>query len=233
MKIRASGKGILLFISAAIILLCPGVSSFAADNLQYTYDTLNRLIRVENVNNGQVVEYQYDAVGNRLQKKSTIPVTITASAGSGGSISPTGAVTVAGLTDQSFSITPTLGYVIQDVLVDGVSVGKVTSYTFSGVTVNHTINAFFVLSDVTIGGTSYFLTLQEAYNAAADGATIKVKTKTFAESLTINRDISVTLEGGYNADFTGITGNTTLQGQLQTYVGGGTLILGNFELTNP
>lgn len=232
MKIRASRKGFLLFISAAIFLLYPGVSSFAADNLQYQYDNLNRLIRVENVNNGQVVEYQYDAVGNRLQKKSTIPVTITATANSGGSISPSGAVTVAGFTDQSFSITPTLGYVIQDVLVDGVSVGRVTSYTFTGVTVNHTISAVFILfTDINIGG-AYYLTLQDAYNAAADGSTIKVKTKTFTESLNINRNVSVAIEGGYNDGFTAITGNTTLHGKVQTYAGGGTLTIKNFVLTN-
>ena len=69
--------------------------------------------------------------------------TITASAGSGGSISPSGVVSIDYGKDQIFSITPNIGYMITDVLVDGSSVGAVTSYTFSGVQANHTIEAQF------------------------------------------------------------------------------------------
>ncbi len=233
MKSTASCRRWKWFLISAILMSLGCVTfSFAADNLQYTYDNLNRLIRVENINNGQVVEYQYDAVGNRLQKRSTIPVTITASANSGGSISPSGAVTIAGFADQSFSIAPSAGYVLQDVLVDGVSVGQVTGYTFTGVTVNHTISAVFIqYTDINIGG-SYYLTLQDAYNAAADGSTIRVKTKTFTESLNINRNVSVAIEGGYNDGFTAITGSTTLKGKVQTCAGGGALNIKNFVLTN-
>src|SRR5204863_493697 len=69
--------------------------------------------------------------------------TITSSAGSNGSISPTGAVNVNNGSNQSFAITPNTNYTVADVLVDGVSVGMVSSYTFSNVTANHTINATF------------------------------------------------------------------------------------------
>ena len=44
---------------------------------------------------------------------------------------------------QSFAITPDANHRIADVLVDGVSVGAVSSYTFSKVTSNHTIAASF------------------------------------------------------------------------------------------
>ena len=57
--------------------------------------------------------------------------TITASAGTGGSISPTGAVRVTSGASQSFTITPNSGYSVNGVTVDGASVGAVTSYTFS------------------------------------------------------------------------------------------------------
>ena len=70
--------------------------------------------------------------------------TITASAGAGGSISPSGAVSVNCGTDQAFTITAAACNAIQDVLVDGVSVGAVAAYTFSNVTANHTIAATFV-----------------------------------------------------------------------------------------
>jgi len=68
---------------------------------------------------------------------------ITASAGSGGSISPSGSVTVTSGASQSFSIKANSGYTISSVTVDGKSVGKASSYTFSGVTANHTISATF------------------------------------------------------------------------------------------
>ena len=69
--------------------------------------------------------------------------TITASAGHGGTISPAGAVTVDEGDDQTFTITANSGYSIADVVVDGVSVGAVESYTFDNVTEDHTINVTF------------------------------------------------------------------------------------------
>ncbi|MBU4511368.1 peptidoglycan DD-metalloendopeptidase family protein [bacterium] len=73
--------------------------------------------------------------------------TITASAGPNGSISPSGDVTVNHGSDKSFTITPVIGYSIDDVLVDGSSVGAVSSYTFTNVTEDHTISATFTPSD--------------------------------------------------------------------------------------
>ena len=69
--------------------------------------------------------------------------TITASAGTGGTISPSGSVGVNAGSNQTFTITPSSGYTVSGVTVDGSSVGAVTSYTFSNVTANHTINATF------------------------------------------------------------------------------------------
>ncbi len=69
--------------------------------------------------------------------------TIEATAGAGGSISPSGTVTVKHGASQTFSITPVLCYRILDVKVDGQSKGAITSYPFDNVTANHTIEAFF------------------------------------------------------------------------------------------
>jgi peptidoglycan/xylan/chitin deacetylase (PgdA/CDA1 family) len=69
--------------------------------------------------------------------------TITASAGTGGSISPSGAVVVADGGSQAFSITPSANYKVADVKVDGSSKGAITAYTFTGVTADHTIAASF------------------------------------------------------------------------------------------
>ncbi|MBN1972066.1 MAG: hypothetical protein JW787_00385 [Sedimentisphaerales bacterium] len=73
----------------------------------------------------------------------TAPYIITASAGAGGLISPAGAVEVWAGLSQTFTITPSAGYDISSVLIDGVSVGAVTSFTFSSVNSNHTIAASF------------------------------------------------------------------------------------------
>lgn len=75
------------------------------------------------------------------------PWTITASAGSSGSISPSGAVSVVNGTSQAFSITPATNYHVWDVLVDGASVGAVTTYTFINVTASHTISCTFATTD--------------------------------------------------------------------------------------
>lgn len=69
--------------------------------------------------------------------------TITASAGQGGSITPSGNVSVAENGNQKFTITPSEGYEIADVKVDNQSVGKKTEYTFENVTKAHTIAATF------------------------------------------------------------------------------------------
>ena len=68
---------------------------------------------------------------------------MTASAGANGAISPSGAVAVNSGASQAFTITPDAGYHVADLLVDGGSVGALTSYTFTNVTANHIIAASF------------------------------------------------------------------------------------------
>ncbi len=78
------------------------------------------------------------------------PYTITPSAGPGGSIAPDTPQDVSEGGSLSFTITPASGYHVDDVRVDGASVGAVTSYTFSNVTANHTISASFAIDTFTI-----------------------------------------------------------------------------------
>ena len=82
------------------------------------------------------------------------PHTITAGATAGGGIDPQGTVTVADGADQVFTITAATGYILSDVLVDGASVGTVDTYTFSGVTTDHTIQAVFAPITHTITATA-------------------------------------------------------------------------------
>lgn len=69
--------------------------------------------------------------------------TITSTAGTGGSISPSGSVKVNHGANKTFTITPNTGYQILDVMVDNVSKGAIKTYTFTNVTANHTISATF------------------------------------------------------------------------------------------
>ena len=70
--------------------------------------------------------------------------TIKATAGAGGSISPSGDVSVREGRDQTFTITPDKGYAVANVKIDGKSIGAVKSYTFENVSSPHTIEAIFV-----------------------------------------------------------------------------------------
>ena len=94
------------------------------------------------------------AVQNGMQDSSVetftytiqIPVTgytITATAGANGSITPSGAVGVVAGGSQTFTISPSSGYVIDTLKVDGLEVTATTSYTFSEVNSNHTIEVNF------------------------------------------------------------------------------------------
>ncbi len=70
--------------------------------------------------------------------------TITVNAGANGTITPPGPiVTVSDGANQTFAIAANPGYHTDDVLVDGGTVGAVTSYTFTNVTTDHTIAATF------------------------------------------------------------------------------------------
>jgi hypothetical protein len=73
-------------------------------------------------------------------------ITITATAGANGAITPAGVITIAEGKSQAFTFKPATGYKIAEVLVDNVNVpASVTSgmYTFTKVTESHTIHVTF------------------------------------------------------------------------------------------
>ena len=70
--------------------------------------------------------------------------TIKTTAGAGGSISPSGSVSVREGRDQTFTITPDKGYAVSNVKIDGKSIGAVKSYTFENVRRTHTIEVIFM-----------------------------------------------------------------------------------------
>ena len=113
--------------------------------------------------------------------------TITASAGLNGSISPTPSATVNYGANQTFTITPDTNYHVADVLVDSVSVGAVSSYTFTNVTANHTISATFATA-ISIYGTISKLSFNSSHKESVKkiaGTNVKYSTDKFTVQATI------------------------------------------------
>ena len=133
---------------------------------------------------------------------------ITATAGSGGSISPTGTTFVKHGSNQSFTITANAGYSIADVLVDGASVGAVASYTFPNLTAAHTISAGFSVL-------SYALTVS---NAGTGTGTVTSSPKGIScggdctEGYTAGTVVTLTAAPDRNSSFAGWSGACTGSG---------------------
>jgi hypothetical protein len=80
-------------------------------------------------------------------------------------------------------------------------------------------------------GTSFYTTLQSAYDAAVDGNTIKARAWEFIEDLSVTRNIMVTLQGGYDCGYSTYAGSSTsIKGMVRTYPGGGTITIRNVIL---
>jgi beta-lactamase superfamily II metal-dependent hydrolase len=115
-------------------------------------------VPVANTTWAKVRVIAYDAAGNAGRDSSSATFTmdqwqIVASAGTGGSIAPSGTTSLSQGASQAYAITPSTGYQVADVLVDGSSVGAVTGYTFSSVADNHTIAASFASPQLTVVAT--------------------------------------------------------------------------------
>lgn len=93
--------------------------------------------------------YTFTVNGNRnlVANFSQNTYTIQATAGANGIITPSGTINVAQGANQTFAMIPNTGYEIQNVYIDGNSVGALTSYTFTNVTANHQIHVTFIQVD--------------------------------------------------------------------------------------
>jgi len=127
---------------------------------------------------------------------------ITASAGAHGSISPAGSVTVNQGLSQAYVIAPDAGYMVKDVLVDGVSVGAVTSYAFSNVQSAHTISASFDVLP------SYAITVTAGAHGSVTPGTLSVLHGS-------NQTFSIAAATGYTVDTVTVDGVS--QGPITTY----------------
>jgi YD repeat-containing protein len=161
-----------------------------------------------------------------------VSTSITGISVSGNTVTITGTGTVNGITGYTFIITivdgnpDTIEIVIYN--PDG------TIYFQSGTDVlssgDFSVEANICTSPVRILDLTplYYSTLQEAYDAASDGDIIQSQAAGFTEDIIIDRNITVTLEGGYNCDYSVRTGKTTLNGMIT--INDGVITIEDFEL---
>ncbi|MCX6324985.1 MAG: Ig-like domain-containing protein [Sphingobacteriales bacterium] len=134
-------------------------------NVTYTFTPISSCHRISNVvlngvSQGPVSSLSVNNVSANytlLAFFELIPYTITVSAGANGSISPSTGIVNCG-SSATYTITPDACYSIADVVVDGVSQGALSTYTFTNVTAPHTISASFTAipnaNAGTVSGTS-------------------------------------------------------------------------------
>ena len=167
----------------------------------------------------------YSVVGKNgtcYAQSSATPVTvggcgfaITASAGANGTISPSGSVNVTSGADQTFTIAGTAPcYQVADVLVDGISVGAVSTYTFTNVTAAHTISATYIINSpstiTATAGANGTISPSGATSVACGSSQNYVINAAFGyQVLDVLVDgISVGVVGSYN--FTNVSSNHTI-----------------------
>ncbi len=156
---------------------------------------------VDGASVGTPASYTFSAINaNHTIAASFAPITwtITATAGALGAIAPSGAVVVNQSASQAFTLTPQTGAHVSDVLVDGVSVGAVTGYTFTNVVAAHTIAASFEAD-------------QLALAVSHTGTGSVVKSPDLA-SYAYGTAVTVTATPGSGWAFDGWTGDTTTTG---------------------
>ena len=152
--------------------------------------------------------------------------TITATAGANGTISPSGAVKVTAGGSQTFTISPSSGYVIGTLKVDGLEVTAATSYTFSDVNINHTIEVTFKQESQTPEVTAPSITTQPG-NATPDPESVDYDILDGANSSwTQNADGSLSIRGsGAFSKFVGVkVDGTPVDGKNYTVKEGSTII---------
>jgi len=98
------------------------------------------------------------------------------------------------------------------------------SFTMDGA---KSVNAIFSVPPV-MAGTNPYQNLQDAFNATSTGATIKTLAIEFNENLILNRDISISLDGGYDGSYINNAGMTTVKGSLT--IESGTITINQFDL---
>jgi hypothetical protein len=114
-------------------------------------------VRVDDASVGRISSYRFDNITDDhaiFASFAHIIQTITGNSGPGGSIIPKGETAVEQGDDVTCTIAPDTGYLISEVKVDGVSMGKISSFKFRNVVSSHSISATFTPVILTVKGSS-------------------------------------------------------------------------------
>ena len=116
--------------------------------LEEGYSKSNILVRVNDIAlypAGEVYAINNIYADQYITIENVIPNTyeVIARAYIGGTITPAGIFVVTHGEEKTFTITPELGFIISDVVVNGESIGDVNTYTFFDIRGNNTISAYF------------------------------------------------------------------------------------------
>jgi YD repeat-containing protein len=139
-----------------IAILClMALCGYSQSTNTYEYDNLNRLIKVTYAN-GAVVQYTYDAVGNRTKKQvngvyTQYTITASASPTAGGTVSGAGTYTHG--SSCTLTATPNTGYAFTKWTKNGTQVSTSASYTFT-VTANASYVAVFTQNSYTVSASA-------------------------------------------------------------------------------
>jgi len=145
--------------------------------------------------------------------------TISADARTGGTISPSGNTTVSSGSSLKYSITPSAGYKTADVTVDGVSMGALSSYSFTKITANHTIVAKFQPIAYTISAAAqYGGTITPAGNVPVSAGASTTFQIAPASGFRISNILVDGVSAGAAASYTfsGISGNHSIVARFES-----------------
>ena len=130
---------------AGIKILSPGASQVYSITPSSGYVVGS--LTVDGSSVSVVPTYTFTSVGaSHTISASFVPTyNIVASSGANGTVTPTGTTVVTSGSSRAYTITPSAGYYVATVTVDGSSVGAVSTYTFTSVGASHTISASFAI----------------------------------------------------------------------------------------
>jgi len=217
----APGTTTVLYGATPSFVITPAVGySVTAITVNGTNVTL---ANVPNVNG--IYTYTFAAINANQTLTATMTAktyTITASAGAHGSITPNGNTTVNYGAAQAYTITPANGYVIDNVTVDNISMGAVSSYVFTNVTANHTIAATFKAAECEVPTFLYTThideTSAELHWSHPTATTFDIQYKTATSNYTSVANVS-----GNSYQLTNLNPNTTYMWQVRAHCAGNNL----------
>jgi ribosome-associated toxin RatA of RatAB toxin-antitoxin module len=175
-------------------------------------------VLVDGVNQGVITSYPF----NNVTANHTIDgyfsldtFSITATAYGPGTVTPAGVTWVAYNGSQGYTISPNTGAHIDSVLIDGVNQGVQTTWNFTNVTTNHTIDGYFSVDSFSITATAYGPgsvtpagVTWVVYNGS-QGYTISPNTGAHIDSVLID-GVNQGVQTTWN--FTNVTTNHTIDG---------------------